>query len=116
MKVYSSGIDDNGYWRDIYGKRGQQFGKDGMPTYSIPLEIVDAPAGTRSFAIVLEDKDAVPVCGFVWIHWLVANLTKSSLAENESLSAAMATDEKAAFDARRALRRSGCGGGACPAL
>lgn len=87
MQVKSAAIDKNGYWQDAYGKRGTQFGKDHMPTYSVPLEIIDAPQGTQSFAIVLEDKDAVPVCGFVWIHWLVANLTKNQLVENESIQA-----------------------------
>jgi len=41
-----------------------------MPTYSIPFEISGAPEGTQSFAVVLEDKDAVTASGFVWIHWL----------------------------------------------
>ena len=87
MYVTSKGLDAQGHWLDVYGKRGNQFGKDDMPTYSLPFEIHDAPAGTKSFAVVLDDMDAVPVCGFVWIHWLVANLTRTSLAENESIRA-----------------------------
>lgn len=51
------------------------------------LKIEDAPQGTRSFAIVMEDKDAVPVCGFSWIHWLVANLTRDELLAGESQTA-----------------------------
>jgi len=36
----------------------------------------------------LEDKDAYPVTkGFAWIHWLVANLTKTELSKNESIAA-----------------------------
>ena len=55
---------------------------------SLPISIQDAPAGTVSYAIVLEDKDAYPVSGgFVWIHWTVANLTRTELEENESVSA-----------------------------
>ncbi|MCI8335862.1 MAG: YbhB/YbcL family Raf kinase inhibitor-like protein [Peptococcaceae bacterium] len=87
MYITSSGLDERGHWKDIYGKRGTQFGKDAMPTYSIPLEIHDAPVGTKSYVIVFDDMDAVPVCGFVWLHWLVANLTHTSLAENESITA-----------------------------
>ena len=78
MKVTSTGIL-HGVISDEYGKRGTQFNAHGMPTYSLPLSIQDAPAGTVSYAIVLEDKDAYPVSGgFVWIHWTVANLTRTS--------------------------------------
>ena len=35
----------------------------------------------------MEDKDAVPVCGFSWIHWLVANLTRDELLAGESQTA-----------------------------
>ena len=86
MYVTSRGLDAQGFWQDQYGKRGTQFGKDRMPSYSLPFQIHEAPEGTKSFAVVFEDKDAVPVCGFVWIHWLVANLTQSGLDENESIA------------------------------
>lgn len=87
MKVTSTGIL-HGVISDEYGKRGTQFNAHGMPTYSLPISIQDAPAGTGSYAIVLEDKDAYPVSGgFVWIHWTVANLTRTELKENESISA-----------------------------
>lgn len=86
MKVSSLAIK-NGVFEDKYGKRGIQFGEQGMPTYSIPLDITDVPDGTQSFAIVLEDKDAISASGFVWIHWLVANLHRTTLEENESQSA-----------------------------
>lgn len=82
MKVTSSGIRD-GVIDDRYGKRGPK-SPQGVPMVSLPLEITAAPSGTVSYAIFLEDKDAVPVCGFSWIHWLVANLTRPSLAEDES--------------------------------
>ena len=58
-----------------------------MPTYSIPFEISGAPEGTQSFAVVLEDKDAITASGFVWIHWLIADLTRTSVAENDSIAA-----------------------------
>ena len=86
MKVTSSAIE-NGHFADKYGKRGDQFSPNGMPTYSIPFEITDAPAGTKSFAVVLEDKDAITASGFVWIHWLIADLERTSIKENESQSA-----------------------------
>lgn len=87
MKVTSSGIID-GIIQEKYGKHGEQFNENGMPNYSLPLLIENAPEGTKSFAIVLEDKDAFPVSGgFSWIHWTVANLTRNELKENESISA-----------------------------
>jgi len=86
MRVTSAAIV-NGEFEDKYGKRGGQFSPNGMPTYSVPFEISGAPEGTKSFAVVLEDKDAVTASGFVWIHWLIADLERTSVAENESVSA-----------------------------
>ena len=87
MFVSSRGIVD-GVFQDRFGKRGTQFTRSGMASYSIPAEISDAPEGTVSYALFLEDKDAVPVCGFSWIHWTVAGLTRTWLEENESIRAA----------------------------
>jgi len=87
MIVTSSGII-NGMIDDKYGKRGTHFNENRVPTYSLPIKIENAPKETVSFAIVLEDKDAYPVTGgFAWIHWLVANLTRNELFENESQTA-----------------------------
>ena len=87
MKVYSDGII-NGVIEDKYGKHGSQFNEHGMSTYSLPIKIEEAPEGTVSYAIVLEDKDAFPVSGgFSWIHWTAANITKTEIKENESQSA-----------------------------
>ena len=67
---------------------GRSFNENGMPTYSLPFTVEDAPQGTVSIAIVLEDKDAYPVTGgFAWIHWLVANITRFEVKENESQTA-----------------------------
>lgn len=87
MKVTSKGIVD-GIIQDKYGKRGTQVNSFDVPTYSLPFAIEDAPANTKSYAIVLEDKDAYPVSGgFVWIHWLAANIKKDEVLENESITA-----------------------------
>ncbi len=84
MKVTSTGIV-NGIIEDKYGKFGTQFNENGMPTYSLPLSIAEAPNGTVSYALVLEDKDAFPVSGgFSWIHWTAANIAKTDILENES--------------------------------
>lgn len=84
MNVTSTGIT-NGIIDDKYGKRSIYINKNGMPTYSLPLKIDNSPKGTKSYAIVLEDKDAFPVSGgFSWIHWTAANITKTEIFENES--------------------------------
>ncbi|SCZ79662.1 YbhB/YbcL family Raf kinase inhibitor-like protein [Acidaminobacter hydrogenoformans] len=88
MKISSTGIV-NGKIEDRFGKRGNEFFEGKIATRSLPFKIEAAPVGTRSFAFVLEDKDAVPVCGYSWIHWVGANLTRGEVAENESR---MATD------------------------
>lgn len=87
MMITSTGITD-GVIHDKYGGRGDQFNENGMPTYSLPFKIEGAPKNTVSFAIVLEDKDSYPVTGgFVWIHWLAANITRTEIMENESQTA-----------------------------
>lgn len=87
MNITSTGISE-GYFAEEYGKRGAHFNENGVPTYSIPFSIVDAPQGAVSYAVVLEDKDAYPVSGgFVWIHWLAANITRTDIAPNESQTA-----------------------------
>lgn len=87
MVVTSTGIT-NGVIDLKYGKYGDQFNENGIPTYSIPFRIENAPLGTISYAVVLEDKDAYPVSGgFVWIHWTAANIMRAELLDNESCSA-----------------------------
>ncbi|ABR35554.1 hypothetical protein [Clostridium beijerinckii] len=87
MIATSAGII-NGIIQDQYGSRGEHFNENGVPTFSLPLKIENAPVNTASFAIVLEDKDAYPVTGgFAWTHWLAANITRSELKDNESQTA-----------------------------
>ncbi|WP_294562173.1 YbhB/YbcL family Raf kinase inhibitor-like protein [uncultured Traorella sp.] len=78
MKVTSIGLK-NGVFDDKYGKRG--------PEISIPFQIEDAPENTKSFAFLFEDKDAIPVCGFSFIHWVGWNLTRNEVYEGESETA-----------------------------
>ncbi|MDD5349443.1 MAG: YbhB/YbcL family Raf kinase inhibitor-like protein [Chthoniobacteraceae bacterium] len=82
MTVTSEGIV-NGVIAPPYGKHGTHFLK-GMPDYSFPLAIHNAPKGTQTFALFLEDRDAIPVARFSWIHWVAANLTGPTLEENAS--------------------------------
>lgn len=86
MIITSTGIT-NGRIHDPYGSRGTQVHASGIPSYSLPFQIKQAPKKTVSFAFVLEDKDAYPLIGFSWIHWLGANLRKTEVMENESMHA-----------------------------
>ena len=86
MIVTSTAVKD-GRILDKYGMRGP-VNKHDVPTLSMPIKIEGAPAGTVSYAIVFEDKDDFPSNGgFSWIHWTAANITKTELAENESMDA-----------------------------
>ena len=85
MQVTSSGIA-NGVIGDRFGKRGSQMNDFGKCTYSLPFSISGAPEGTVSYAFVLEDVDAVPVCGFSWIHWMGCDLTSEDVPEGASTS------------------------------
>ncbi len=87
MVVTSTGIVD-GIIDAKYGKYGDAFNENGMPTYSLPLKISNAPSSTVSYALMLEDKDAFPVSGgFSWVHWTAANIMRTELQENESQTA-----------------------------
>jgi len=86
MKVTSKAMN-GGIIPDKYGKRGESMNEYGVPSCSIPITIEDAPEGTVCFSLVMEDKDAAPVCGFSWIHWIAADITKTEIAEDDSVSA-----------------------------
>ena len=77
-----AGIKD-GKYADRYGKRGLR-NRFGMPIISPPVEMIDPPKNTVSYALVMEDKDAFPVCGFSYIHWTACNITTDSIPEDAS--------------------------------
>lgn len=86
MYITSTGIED-GRIADRFGSKGTQFTENGIPSYSLPVWIHDLPKGTVTSAIIFEDDDAVPVCGFTWIHWTAADIKKTIIDENESIDA-----------------------------
>lgn len=83
MDISSAGIVD-GKILDRFGAKGSEFTYGGMPSRSLPVEIYGAPAGTASFALVFDDPDSIPPCGFKWVHWLVAGFRTTKLPENAS--------------------------------
>jgi len=84
MRVTSTGIE-NGIIADRFGSKGEHF-RNGMPIYSLPFEIGDAPDDAVAFAVIFDDHDAVPVYGFTWLHWLISDLRRTSLKENASVN------------------------------
>ncbi len=80
MSVTSSGIVD-GYIDPKYGKHGD-------PKLSLPLKVENAPAGTKAYAVYMDDPDAKPVAGFVFVHWMAVNIPASDIPEGFSQSAA----------------------------
>lgn len=82
MKINTDAIV-NGLILNKYGKHGSEK-RFGMPILSFPFEISDAPKKAKSFAIIFDDPDSIPMCGQAWIHWLVANLHKTKVKEDES--------------------------------
>lgn len=70
-----------------YGKYGTEMNNYGIPSISVPFSVKDVPEGTVCFALILDDVDAVPVCGFTWIHWVAANIRKNDVPENDSVHA-----------------------------
>lgn len=59
---------------------------NGNPIVSFPFKIVDIPTEAKYLSFTLIDYDAIPVCGFSWIHWTVANIDASfsNIPENYS--------------------------------
>lgn len=86
MTITSAGIVD-GVMDDAYGARGKQK-KGSTPTFSLPITIENAPEGTVCFALIMDDPDAKPLAGYVWVHWMVVNFTDTELGENASIDLA----------------------------
>jgi len=83
MDVTSSGIV-NGKILKKYGKFGTDLDAGGDSLLSIPLHFENAPSGTKSFAVVMQDYDCIPFGGISWIHWVVADILDNGLSEDAS--------------------------------
>lgn len=65
---------ENNTLPDLYSKHTDK-PVDGFSVTSFPFEITTLPENTVSLAWSFTDKDAIPVCGFEYIHWVVANVS-----------------------------------------
>lgn len=79
---------ENGYLPAKYSKfADEKYQYKGNPCMSFPIEFSDISDKVKSIAITFIDHDAIPSCGFSWIHWLACNIpaTINSLPENISI-------------------------------
>ncbi len=76
MKILSSAFQHEGMIPVKYTCKGEDI--------SPPLKWENAPAGTRSFALICDDPDA-PVG--TWDHWLVFNIPSSDTELKEGIPA-----------------------------
>jgi Raf kinase inhibitor-like YbhB/YbcL family protein len=75
FQLTSSAFKNNETIPEVYSCHG-----DGI---SPALAWSASPAGTQSFALIMDDPDAVKVVGYVYVHWLIYNIPAnvSSLPE-----------------------------------
>jgi len=64
-----------------------QFASDGK-NVSPPISWSNAPEGTQSFVLILDDRSAIPIVGRTVIHWTIINIpvTVDSLSEGIDIS------------------------------
>lgn len=62
----------------------------GEPIVSFPFYVDELPKGAQYLHWELVDPDSIPVCGFEWIHWSVANLPIDALMYDFNDSHALA--------------------------
>ncbi|PAF52594.1 YbhB/YbcL family Raf kinase inhibitor-like protein [Helicobacter sp. 13S00477-4] len=77
--------DKNGFLDDKYGGNATAEFKDsnGYPDVSPKISWQEV-SGAKSYALEFIDYDSVPVCGKVFVHWVVADIRKNILEENAS--------------------------------
>ncbi|MQS44982.1 YbhB/YbcL family Raf kinase inhibitor-like protein [Companilactobacillus mishanensis] len=77
----------DGLLPDKYGKFApSEYIKNGKPLISFPVDFSDIPENAKSIAFTFTDPDSIPVCGFEWIHWTMANIPADMLSLPENFS------------------------------
>ncbi len=87
MKLSSKNLHD-GYLDTVCGNNTHLTNeiKNGICLHSFHLAWEDLPPNTKSLALIFDDPDAIPVCGFSWIHWTVANINPNLNELEENIS------------------------------
>lgn len=66
LRLTSPAFDDGGGIPATYGRQAANVNP--------PFGIESVPDSAASLVLVMDDPDAVPVAGKVWVHWLVWNI------------------------------------------
>ncbi|MBI3200474.1 MAG: YbhB/YbcL family Raf kinase inhibitor-like protein [Myxococcales bacterium] len=105
MRIESSAFTHQGEIPSEYTCEGQDL--------SPPLAWSDAPAGTRSFALIVDDPDAPDPAApkRVWVHWVLYDLP----ADQSSLAEGAKHAPPGARDGTNDWKRTGYGG-PCPPI
>ena len=76
---------------DDYAKAAaSEYRVEGVPSISFPFYIDEVDPEARYLHWAFTDPDSIPVCGFEWIHWTVANLPIDALMFDFNDSPALA--------------------------
>jgi Raf kinase inhibitor-like YbhB/YbcL family protein len=78
MKLTSPAFEDGGEIPEKYGYTRENVNP--------PLEIKGIPGGVESLALIVDDPDAEPVAGKIWVHWTMWNIPADTerIGEGES--------------------------------
>lgn len=78
---------ENGYLPKKYSKYArEEYKYKDNPIVSFPIILEDIPENTKSFALTVIDFDAVPICGFPWIHWIACDIPGNIIELPENVS------------------------------
>ncbi len=66
--------------------KGAELSVAGLPILSFPFTIQGLPKHTKTLAWTFLDWDAIPVCGFPYIHWVVANVPAGQVSIPEDFA------------------------------
>ncbi len=70
-----------------YGKHAaEEYKLGGIPVTSFPFAVEEVPAEAKYLHILLIDYDAIPVIGFPFVHWTVANVPADQTVFPENYS------------------------------
>lgn len=105
LKLTSRAFADGSAIPSLYSCEG----KDMSP----PLEWSGAPAGTRSFALIVDDPDAPDPRApkMTWVHWVLCNLPADATGLEEAAKSLPAGTHVGLNDWKRAAY-----GGPCPPI
>lgn len=80
-QIKSKSVNEHGYLHDVHGAHGKTSFR--FPDHSFELKWDKMP-NAKSYALLLEDFDAMKVIGFPFIHWVAVNVKENFVSEAAS--------------------------------